>query len=89
MAEATTDEARNIVSELYREGAGVGDGGTADAIREELTTDRPVGGRSHVRKGKERLRQIDCILRRNPDHPDRGLLERLADDLRDALRIGE
>ena len=60
--EATTDEARGIVYELYREGANVGDGGTADAIREELATGNPVGGRSHIQKGRERLRQIERIL---------------------------
>lgn len=83
--EATTDKARRIVNELYREGAGVGDGGTADAIRVELATGNPVGGRSHIQKGRERLRQIEKILERNPGHPDRVLLERLRDDLRDAL----
>ena len=83
--EATTDEARRIINELYREGANVGDGGTADAIREELATGNSVGGRSHIQKGRERLRQIERILQRNPDHPDRALLERLRDDLRDAL----
>lgn len=85
MSEATTDTARSIVNELYREGSGVGDGGTADAIRHELATGELVGGRSHIQKGRERLRQIERILRRNPNHPDRELLERLADDLRDAL----
>jgi hypothetical protein len=83
--EATTDEARGIVNELYREGANVGDGGTADAIREELATGNPVSGRSHIQKGRERLRQIERILQRNPDHPDRALLERLRNDLRNAL----
>lgn len=85
MSEATTDQTRSIIEELYRETANVGDGGTADAIRHELATGELVGGRSHIQKGKDRLRQIERILRRNPDHPDRELLERLADDLRDAL----
>lgn len=83
--EVKTDDARGIVNELYREGANVGDGGTADAIREELATGKPVGGRSHIQKGRERLHQIERILQRNPDHPDRALLERLRDDLRNAL----
>jgi hypothetical protein len=88
MAQATTSEAKSIVDQLYREGATVGDGGTADAIRHELASGKPTGGRSHIKKGKERLRQIERILRRNPNHPDRDLLERLADDLRDALETG-
>ncbi|WP_248923016.1 hypothetical protein [Olsenella intestinalis] len=83
--EATTDEARRIVKELYRPNAETGDGGTADAIREQLRTGEMVGGKDHIRKGRERLRQIEKILTSNPDHPDRALLERLRDDLEDAL----
>lgn len=82
---ASTDEAIRLIGELYREGASVGDGGTADAIREELASGEEVGGKSHIRKGRERLRQIERILKRNPDHPDRYLLEELRDELRNAL----
>jgi filamentous hemagglutinin len=60
-------------------------GGTADAIREELATGNPTGGRSHIQKGKERLRQIERMLEKYPEHADRALLERLRDDLQDAL----
>lgn len=83
--EATTNEAKRIVRELYRQNAEIGDGGTADAIREELQSGEPVGGRSHIQKGRERLRQIKKILERDPNHPDQALLERLRDDLEDAL----
>ena len=85
LSEAKTDLAQNIIKELYRTGADVGDGGTADAIRQELASGVPVGGHSHIQKGRERLRQIDKIIARNPTHPDRDLLERLARDLREAL----
>ena len=83
--EATTDEAKRVVGELYRPNAETGDGGTADAIREQLRTGELVGGKDHIQKGRERLRQIEKILERSPDHPDRALLERLRDDLEDAL----
>lgn len=85
LREASTDEVKRIVSELYREGGNVGDGGTADAIRHEIATGKPVGGRSHIQKGRERLKQIEKLLEKNPNHPDRELLERLRDDLKDAL----
>jgi hypothetical protein len=85
LGDATTNEARRVVNELYRPGAEHGDGGTADAIREQLRTGKLIGGKDHIRKGRERLRQINRILARNPDHPDRALLERLRDDLEDAL----
>ena len=85
LSEATTSQVREIVRQVYRQGATVGDGGCADAIREQIRTGTLVGGRDHIRKGRERLRQIEKILSRMPDHPDRELLERLRDDLRDAL----
>ena len=85
LAEAKTPEAKEVVNQLYRPNADYGDGGTADAIRRELATGKPVHGKSHIKKGRQRLAQINRILRRNPDHPDRALRERLRDDLRDAL----
>ena len=44
-----------------------------------------MGGRDHIQKGRERLRQIEKILKQNPNHPDRQLLEKLKADLRSAL----
>lgn len=85
LADASTDVAKNIVKELYRPNAAVGDGGTADAIRKQIATGKLVGGRDHIRKGRERLRQIERILSKNPNHPDKDLLERLRNDLTDAL----
>ena len=85
METAITDQVKNLVNELYRPGAETGDGGTADAIREQIRTGNLVGGKDHIRKGRERLRQIEKLLAKSPDHPDRALLERLRDDLKDAL----
>lgn len=80
-----TDQCSRIVEELYRKGASIGDGGTADAIRKELATGDLTGKKDHIRKGKERLKQIEKILKNNPNHPDRQILEFLANDLRKAL----
>lgn len=85
LANASTDVVKNIVIELYRSNAVVGDGGTADAIRKQIATGELVGGRDHVRKGRERLRQIERILSKNLNHPNRALLEWLRSDLIDAL----
>ncbi len=85
MNQATTDQVKKLVSELYRPQAETGDGGTADAIREQFRTGNLIGGKDHIRKGHERLRQIEKLLAKLPDHPDRPLLERLRDDLKDAL----
>ncbi len=85
MGQATTDQVKNLISELYRPGAETGDGGTADAIREQIRAGNLVGGKDHIRKGRERLRQIEKLLAKSPNHPDKALLERLRDDLKDAL----
>ena len=85
LGEAKTSEARSIIDELYRQNSTVGDGGTADAIRREKQSNEKVGEKSHILKGKDRMRQIEKILEKNPDHPDKELLRALRDDLRDAL----
>lgn len=86
LEEATSDVVKKIVKELYRSNATVGDGGTADAIRKQLSTGELIGGKDHIQKGRERLKQIQKILSRNPNHPDKLLLEQLRDDLMAALR---
>ena len=85
LADASTDVVKNIVKELFRPNAAVGDGGTADAIRKQIATGELIGERNHIRKGRERVRQIEKVLSKNPNHPDKELLERLRNDLIDAL----
>ena len=85
MGEAKTEQTRKLINELYRKNSTVGDGGTADAIRKEKQSKEAVGGKSHIQKGKERLKQINRILDKNPDHPDKKLLQSLRDDLKNAL----
>ena len=85
LADASTGVVKNIVKELYRPNATVGDGGTADAIRKQIKTGELVGGRDHIRKGRERVRQIERILSKNPNHPDKDLLKQLRNGLIDAL----
>ena len=38
MSEAKTEQTRKLINELYRKNSKVGDGGTADAIRQEKRT---------------------------------------------------
>lgn len=85
LEEATCEDTRKIIKELYRTGATIGDGGTADAVRYELEHNTAVGGKSHIQKAKERINQIDKILKKNPNHPDKELLIKLKSDLEDAL----
>ena len=66
----------------------VGDGTTMDAIRNEIATGVPTGGRMHTIKGQETLNGLNNWLRRNPDAPahDRLVAQSLADELTEVLR---
>jgi hypothetical protein len=53
-------------------------GGTAEAIRR---------GQGHIKKGKERIKRLDKIIRRERlDEAGRAAAERVRNDLIDALR---
>ena len=69
-----TEEAKNFIKQHYRSGAKEGDGSTAAAIVKELKYGIKVGGKSHLTKGREGIRTIENILRKNPKHVDRKFL---------------
>jgi hypothetical protein len=82
----SNERLRKAVDELYRPGAKIGSGSTADAIRYELKSGRKIGGRSHIIKGRERLRQLERILtQENLSADDSATARTLAEDLRRAL----
>lgn len=57
-----------------------------DAIRHEIKTKTYVGGKSHVQKGKERLRNLEKILQKeNLSKQDKSIVEGLIKDLKQAL----
>ena len=65
-------------------------GGTAGAIRREAITGRPVGGRFHLQKGVERIRNLENILLREElSAVDRPVAQGLLKDLRSAVRFAE
>ena len=77
---------KNTIKEMYRPGAKVGDGGLADAIRHEIKTGKLVGGKSHVQKGTERLRNLERISKRETlTKQERKIVEDLTKDLKRAL----
>ena len=86
LKKASHDKVKNVIKELYRPGATIGDGGTAAAIRHELKTGNLVGGKSHILKGTERLKNLENILKRNDlSKKDRKIANRLYKDLKKAL----
>lgn len=88
LSRATTPETKDLIKQLYRPGATVGDGGTADALRREKATGQNTGSKSHETKARERAKQIEHILAKSPNHPDKTLLQELYIDLIDALNGG-
>ncbi len=77
---------KNIVKELYRPGATKGDGGTVAAIKYEKKTGNLVGGKSHIQKGIERMRNLERFLSRNDiSKKDRKIASKLYKDLKKAL----
>ncbi len=82
---------QNLVDNLYKGTTNpnrVGNGTTMDAIRNELATGVPTGGRMHSIKGQETLNGLNNWLRRNPDasYYDRLVGQSLADELSLVLR---
>jgi hypothetical protein len=84
--EVSNPKLKNTIKEMYRPGAKVGDGGLADAIRYEIKTGKRVGGKSHIQKGTERLRNLERIfeLETLTKH-ERRIAEDLIKDLKRAL----
>ena len=77
---------RNAINEIYRDGATIGDGGLADAIRHELKTGELVGGKSHIQKGKERIKNLENILiKQDLSNTDKEIAEELIKDISLAL----
>ena len=80
------EKLRNAIDEIYRPGATFGDGGLADAVRHELATGQLVGGKSHILKARERMANLQNIIRRQNLSPrDLIIAQQLLDDLIDAL----
>ena len=82
----TNPKLKNAIGEMYRPNAQKGDGGLADAIRHELKTKELVGGKSHIQKGRERLKNLENILKKQPlNKTDINIIKKLMEDLKEAL----
>ena len=87
----TNSKLANIVDDLYK-GAKtsnpIGSGSTADAIRQEIYTGTPVGGRFHSQKGQQYVNALTSWIRKNPNASanDISTAQLLLNDLTNALR---
>jgi hypothetical protein len=68
----------------------VGTGTTSDAVRYELATGLPTGGKFHSIKAQETINGLQRWLRNQPgaSYPDRLVAQSLLDDLLSALGGG-
>jgi hypothetical protein len=80
------DKLKNAINEIYQDGATIGDGGLADAVRHELLTGELVKGKSHIQKASERLRNLENLIKKQNLSPhDLDIANKLIEDIRDAL----
>jgi RHS repeat-associated protein len=83
----TDPDLQNLVNDLYKPGAQVGTGSTADAIRWTLQTGQLVGGTDHQAKGLQYISALVNWLAAHPDasEGDKEVAQMIANDLLDAL----
>jgi len=77
---------KNAINEIYRSNATIGDGGLADAIRYELQTGKLIGGKSHIQKGKERLKNLENIIKmQNLNSEEEKIAIEIMENIKNAL----
>lgn len=76
-----------IMDKLYRPGASQGSGSTAAAVRQELQTNKPVGGAFHSQKARDSIVELRRWIAQNPTaRPgDRAAAENVIRDMSNAL----
>lgn len=81
------DKLKNAVNQIYRPNAKIGDGGLADALRHEFKTGELVGGKSHIQKANERIKNLKNIIKKeNLNSSDLKIAEDMISDMDNALR---
>jgi RHS repeat-associated protein len=78
---------REWIEYLYRKGATIGNGSTADAIRHELATGQLLSPKGHFQKGQEAIRGMEKLLRTGRlDPKDAQIAREIVSDLKNALQ---
>ncbi|MFD1738095.1 hypothetical protein ACFSCX_16290, partial [Bacillus salitolerans] len=77
---------KNAIDQMYRPDAKIGNGSLADAVRHELKTGELVGGKSHIQKANERIKNLENIIKKQDlNDNDLELAFELLNDLKNAL----
>ena len=78
---------KNIVGELYREGATCDDGSAMAAASMQIKTGILVGGKDHIIKIKERIVNLTRVIEtQNLSERDRSYALKLLDDMKRSLK---
>lgn len=81
-----SEKLKNTIKELYRPGAKVGDGSTVAAIKKQLKTGILVGGKDHILKGKERVKNLTKLIDSGRlNKTDLQIAKKIRKDLKKAL----
>ncbi len=77
-----------LINDLYRPGAKVGTGSTADAVRQELQTGNAVGGVFHSQKAQDYSLALQRWLETSPaaSFSDRSAAQNVLNDMQNALK---
>lgn len=86
LLKSVNDPKLKNINDLYRPGAQIGSGSTADALRYELQTGNIVGGRSHLEKAMNYSKGLQKLLSKGTlNETDKNIAQTLLDDLINAL----
>lgn len=78
----TNQKLWNCINQLYRPGATIGNGGTADFVRYELQNGVPQGMSSHIPKALERIANLQKMInQQNLSSKDLAIAQKLIQDL--------
>jgi hypothetical protein len=87
LSQVTDQGLRNVVTNLYRATATIGDGGTADAISYTKETGELVGGSDHIIKGQESIRALERVINSGRlNEAEKGIAQYLQNALKNALK---
>ena len=86
---AANEKLKNIINNLYKGQSNpnrIGNGTTMDAIRSELATGKPTGGKYHSQKGQESIQGLRNLLDKGVlSAEDAYIAQKLIEDLTNAL----
>ncbi len=89
LAKMKTPKGKSIINELYRPGASVGNGGTADKLIDETINGVKPGDKGHYQKAKDRVREIEKVLKNGVAKGDESILLEEKDRLIKAIEYWE